>query len=46
MGQEVYSKERISKLNRKDFMRFLGVDKATFSLMCMAVEYAYKKTQK
>lgn len=46
MGNEKYSKEKLCKLKDKEFKRFLGVDRLTFSLMCIAVEYAYKEKHK
>ena len=43
---EQYSEERLSKLGFKDFKRLLGVDRATFMLMCIAVEHAYEEIHK
>lgn len=46
MGKYIYNKETINKLNRKNFIRFLGVDRVIFQLMIITIENAYKDKHK
>ena len=46
MVTEVISKEKANKLSREGFIRFFGVDRATFSLIYYAVEINYKEKHK